>query len=77
MNVAAPFRQELRQAERTLVIRYLQIAAGSVTRAAVLSGLHRAQIRRIVVRHGLQSLLRHDHDAAWNVKGNQAWKELG
>lgn len=76
MIILSSFRARLDAAERDLAIEALAAEHGSITRAARLVGLHRFQLRRIVVRHGLQHLLHQASRATFSEHGNAAWRAL-
>lgn len=70
-----PFRTQILETERQLAVTYLTQADGCITQAAMLSGLHRSQLRRIVVRHALQALLKPNRPQM-ATHGNAAWRAL-
>jgi transcriptional regulator with GAF, ATPase, and Fis domain len=75
MGIRKSFRERLRDAERKLVIRALKKADGSITRAARDMGLARAQLRRMVDRHGLEGHLKRAKRPPV-FEGNAAWLAL-
>jgi transcriptional regulator with GAF, ATPase, and Fis domain len=75
MSFRKSFRERLREAERKLVIRALRKADGSITRAARDTGLARAQLRRMVDRHGLEAHLKKAKRPPV-FQGNAAWQAL-
>ncbi len=77
-TILSSFRARLARTERELAVEALTVTHGAITAAARLCGLHKSQMRRIVLRHGLQGLLVNHSSGADEARGgNQAWKELG
>lgn len=75
--ILSSFRARLQAAERELAVEAVTVADGSINQAARLTGLHRSQLRRILQRHGLVSLLRsHASHAGMATGGNAAWRAL-
>jgi transcriptional regulator with GAF, ATPase, and Fis domain len=74
--VLSSFRARLHAAEREFAVEALTVADGSINQAARLTGLHRYQLRRIVVRHELQALLKRHSNAGQDLCGNAAWRAL-
>ncbi len=72
---STPFRVKILETERSLAVEFLTQADGCITQAAKLSGLHRSQLRRIVVRHALQKLLKPNRPQV-ALHGNEAWRAL-
>lgn len=70
------FRARLQATERDLTVEALTVADGSINAAARLTGLHRYQLRRIVLRHNLQPLLKRHSNAGQDLCGNAAWRAL-
>ncbi len=71
--VLSSFRARIRAAEGTLAVEALQAAGGNLNAAAKLVGLHKSQLRRIIVRQGLIDLLKKHAPRS----GNAAWRALG
>lgn len=76
MIVLSSFRARQEAHERDLAVEALKVADGSVTRAAALTGLHRAQLRRIVAKYKLLSLLKRHNRTGKAIGGNAAWRSL-
>lgn len=74
--ILSSFRARLQAAERDLAVEALAVADGSINQAARLTGLHRSQLRRILERHGLTSMLRRHSTAGMATGGNAAWRAL-
>jgi DNA-binding NtrC family response regulator len=75
--ILSSFRERLAAAERDLAIEALKVTDGAITAAARLCGLHKSQLRRIVVRHQLESMLRPASRANTEKHfGNAAWRAL-
>jgi transcriptional regulator with GAF, ATPase, and Fis domain len=74
--ILSSFRARLQATERDLAVEALKVADGSINQAARLTGLHRYQLRRIVVRHNLQALLKRHSNAGQDLCGNEAWRAL-
>lgn len=74
--VLSSFRARLAAEERALAVEALAVADGSINAAARLTGLHRYQLRRIVVRHALQPMLKRHSNAGQDLCGNAAWRAL-
>lgn len=74
--VLSSFRARLHTAERDFAIEALKVADGSINAAARLTGLHRYQLRRIVVRHELQAMLKRHSNAGQDLCGNAEWRAL-
>lgn len=75
--VLSSFRARLHAAERDFAVEALKVADGSINHAARLTGLHRYQLRRIVVRHKLQALLTRASAKGKAIGGNSLWRGLG
>lgn len=73
--VLSSFRARLEATERDLVVEALTVSNGCLRQAARLTGLHRWQLRRLIIRHGLESLRHAGHPGA-PLKGNEAWRAL-
>lgn len=74
--VLSSFAERLKVAERDFAVEALKVADGSINAAAKLTGLHRTQLRRIVVRHELQPLLKRHSNAGQDLCGNAEWRSL-
>jgi transcriptional regulator with GAF, ATPase, and Fis domain len=76
--ILSSFRARQSQYERDLATEALSATKGAILAAARLCGLHPYQMRRIVKRHSLQSMLVNQSSGAGCAKsGNSAWRELG
>lgn len=75
--VLSSFRARLQRAEREFAVEALTITDGGITAAARLLGLHKSQLRRIVLRHELEGMLRPASRANTEKHfGNAAWRAL-
>lgn len=74
--ILSSYRARLEAAERDIAVEALKVADGSINHAARLMGLHPFQLRRIVVRHDLQGLLKRHSNAGKDLCGNAAWRAL-
>lgn len=76
--ILSSFRARLEAAERDLAVEALAVTDGGICAAARLCGMHPFQMRRIVVRHSLQAMLKPAARVNTNVQhGNAAWRALG
>lgn len=78
--VISSFRARLEATERELAREALQATNGAIVAAARLIGLHKSQMRRIVVRHHLEPMLKpapRVTRANLEQSGNAAWRALG
>ena len=79
MIILSSFRARLEATERELAIEALRATNGAIVAAARLCGLHKSQMRRIVVRYNLVNLLKPAPRVtrASEQCGNAAWRALG
>ena len=78
--VLSSFRARLEVTERDLAVEALKVTDGGIVAAARLCGLHKSQMRRIVVRYHLENLLKpapRVTRANLEQSGNAAWRALG
>lgn len=75
--VLSSFRARLEATERDLAIEALRVSNGGIVAAARLCGLHKSQMRRIVVRYHLENLLKPAPRARVTLQsGNAGWHAL-
>lgn len=73
--VLSSFRARLQATERDLAIEALTVTNGGMTAAARLMGVHKYQLRRVVLRHNLQAYV-HAQPLGRPAGGNEAWRAL-
>ncbi len=74
--ILSSFRARLQAAERENAVEALTACDGCITQAARLIGVHRYQLRRIVLRHHLEGMLKRHSNAGQDLCGNAAWRAL-